>query len=67
MTRSMCGPCSFFGSRCHWAIGTLRQDIICHKILSQDVTAVAEVVKYLQSRGLVGGDNLSLIAENWDV
>ena len=35
--------------------------------MSQDVTAMAEVVKYLQSRGLLGGDNLSLIAENWDV
>lgn len=54
MTRSMRGPC-------HWAIGTLRQD------MSQDVTAMAEVVKYLQSRGLVVGDNLSLITEHWDV
>lgn len=35
--------------------------------MSQDVTAMAEVVKYLQSRGLVVGDNLSLIIENWDV
>ena len=61
MTRSMWGPCSFLGSRCPWAIGTLRQD------MSQDVTAMAEVVKYLQSRGLVVGDNLSLIIENWDV
>lgn len=27
---------------------------------------MAEVVKYLQSRGLVVGDNLSLITEKWD-